>query len=106
MPNGQWVNSDRASELPPDWATRKRAEAFRVYGDICHVCGLPGANEIDHVQPGNDHSIENTKPVHGRGTAQNCHQRKSSAEGGRAAQARRPKRQRDPEPHPGLLRGG
>jgi 5-methylcytosine-specific restriction enzyme A len=102
MPNGQWANSDRAERLPPNWRSEIRAEAFRVYGDICHLCGLPGADEVDHVNPGDDHSIENTKPVHGRGTTQNCHQRKSSSEGGRAAQAKKPKRKRLDEPHPGL----
>ncbi len=103
MPNGQWKSSDRADRLPPDWQAR-RAEVFRIHGDICHVCGLPGADEIDHVIAGDDHRIEALRPIHGRRTPQRCHVYKSSAEGGRAAQAKKPKRQRDPEPHPGLRR--
>lgn len=102
MPNGQWAGSNRAQRLPNDWAER-RAEVFRLFGDICHECGLPGANEVDHLQAGDNHDVAaNLRPIHGKGTPQNCHQRKSSAEGGRAAQARKPKRRRPPEPHPGL----
>lgn len=102
MPNGQWANSTRASRLPSNWAWLC-AETYRIWGDICHVCGLSGANETDHVNAGDDHSLANLRPIHGRGTVQNCHQHKSSSEGGRAAQAKRPKRKRPPEPHPGIL---
>lgn len=105
MPNGQWANSQRAARLPPDWRTSIRPEVFNTYGDTCHVCNLPGANEVDHVHAGDDHSLANLRPIHGRGTVQNCHQRKSSSEGGRAAQVNRPKRQRPTEPHPGLRSG-
>ncbi|WP_329521177.1 hypothetical protein [Spirillospora sp. NBC_01491] len=104
MPNGQWAGSNRAKRLPPNWTSEMVPETFEVYGDICHVCGLPGANEVDHVNPGDDHSLANRRPIHGKGTPQNCHQIKSSSEGGRAAQAKRPKRARPPEPHPGLRR--
>lgn len=103
MPNGQWAGSTRKARLPKNWSTELVPETFAVYGDTCYICGLPGANEVDHVNPGDDHSLENRRPVHGKGTVQNCHQRKSSCEGGRAAQAKKPKRRRPPEPHPGLI---
>jgi hypothetical protein len=103
MPNGQWAGSNRAARLPPDWRDR-RAEVFRIHGDICHMCGQSGADEIDHLVAGDDHRIEALAPIHGRRTVQRCHVRKSSSEGGKAAQARKPKRQRPPEPHPGLRR--
>lgn len=99
MPNGQWVNSRRADRLPRDWRTQIRPEVFRIYGDICHVCHRPGANDVDHLEAGDNHAIENLRPIH----RFPCHARKSSAEGGRAAQAKRPKRQRPAEAHPGLL---
>jgi 5-methylcytosine-specific restriction enzyme A len=103
VPNGQWQTSDRAARLPPNWSTELVPETFAVYGTTCYICGLPGANEVDHVTLGDDHSLANRRPIHGRGTPQNCHQHKSSSEGGRAAQANKPKRRRPPEPHPGLL---
>jgi 5-methylcytosine-specific restriction endonuclease McrA len=102
MPNGQWEGSTRKARLPKNWSTELVPETFAVYGDTCHVCGQPGADEVDHVNPGDDHSLENRRPVHGRRTAQRCHVRKSSSEGGKAAQAKKPKRRRPPEPHPGL----
>lgn len=104
MPNGQWRTSTRASRLPANWNTELVPETFAVYGDTCHWCGLSGANEVDHVIPGDDHSLANRRPIHGRGTPQNCHQAKSSSEGGRAAQAKQPRRTREKERHPGLVR--
>lgn len=98
MPNGQWAGSTRRYRLPSNWYTELVPETFEVYGDTCHWCGKPGANQVDHVNPGDDHSLENRRPIHA-----DCHQTKSSIEGGRAAQARKPRRQRPPEPHPGLL---
>lgn len=98
MPNGQWKNSTRAKRLPSNWDSEIRPAAFALYGDICHVCHRHGANQIDHLEPGDDHSLENLRPIH----AFPCHARKSSAEGGKAAQAKRPKRTRPQEPHPGL----
>ena len=102
MPKAPWSGSRRSERLPPNWRTEIRPAVFALYSDTCHVCELPGANEIDHLVPGDNHALENLRPIHGRGSGFSCHQRKSSAEGGHAAQAKRPKRQRDPEPHPGL----
>lgn len=112
MQKQPWRGSTRSSRLPKNWRTEIRPAAFARYGDICHICNQPGADEIDHLIPGDDHSLENLRPIHGWRTGLRCHTRKSSAEGRRAAQAKgqtpkppiRPKRLRDPEPHPGLLR--
>lgn len=109
MRKGPWSGSTRSSRLPKNWRTEIRPAAFARYGDTCHICGQPGADEIDHLIPGDDHSIENLRPIHGWRTGLPCHTRKSSAEG-RAAQSReprpprRPSRLRDPEPHPGMRR--
>jgi 5-methylcytosine-specific restriction endonuclease McrA len=103
MPNGRWATSNRKDRLPADWQAR-RTEVFRIYGDVCHWCGEPGADEVDHVHAGDDHRIENLRPIHSQRTVQRCHVFKSSAEGGRAAQARMPKRARPAEAHPGLRR--
>ncbi len=101
MPNGQWAGSTRKERLPADWP-QLRAECFRIWGDICHLCGQAGADEVDHVDQGDDHSQANLRPVHGRRTLQRCHVHKSSAEGGRAKAAKQGRRQRPAEPHPGL----
>jgi len=87
--------------LPRDWERRRR-ETFREHGDICWVCGQPGANEVDHVKRGDDHSLNNLKPIHGKGTRQRCHQKKSSREGVDARRQRRNRMLRK-RPHPGLI---
>lgn len=89
--------STRKDRLPDDWSQR-RAATFAVYGDTCHVCGQRGANEVDHVIPGDDHSLENLRPIHGWNTPQRCHAFKTSAEGNAA----RPRLYRPAERHPGL----
>jgi 5-methylcytosine-specific restriction enzyme A len=97
-----WSGSDRASRLPSNWATLRmrvlRRDAYKCQDrdSMGRPCGEP-ANEVDHVIPGDDHSLENLRAI--------CrwhHARKSSAEG-RAAQAPRPSRRRKPEAHPGLI---
>jgi len=97
-----WESSDRKARLPSDWSTR-RVRVLRRDGYKCQardslgvLCGAP-ANQADHIEPGDDHSLENLRAL--------CrwhHARKSSAEG---AAARRPRArmQREPEAHPGML---
>jgi 5-methylcytosine-specific restriction enzyme A len=62
----------------------------------CVVCGATARLEVDHIEPGDDHSLANLRTVCTR-----CHLRKSAAEGGRA-KARKYQRLREPERHPGL----
>ena len=83
--------------------------AREVYGTWCYLCGHDPASDTDHLERGDDHRIENLRPICGKRCPHcrderrtPCHVVKSSREGGQAAQAARPKRQREPEPHPGM----
>ncbi|BCJ41661.1 HNH endonuclease [Actinoplanes ianthinogenes] len=93
--------SDRRSRLPSDWAVRRlrvlRAAAYRcqVKDEDARPCGEP-ANEVDHINAGDDHRPENLQAI--------CrwhHGRKTAAEGA-AARRPRPTARREPERHPGL----
>lgn len=49
---------------------RARAEMFKLYGDVCHLCGHSGATDADHLiplahdltQPPDPHGM---RPAHG-----------------------------------------
>jgi len=99
VPSGRvpWEGSSRRARLPADWQWRRR-QVFAVHGDVCHVCELPGADEVDHVVAGDDHRLANLRPIHSWRTPQRCHVAKTAAE----ALAARPRLHRDRESHPGL----
>lgn len=100
--SGQWVGGRRdRGRLPGNWKAI-RGLVFAAYGDVCHVCRQPGADDVDHVVAGDDHSLQNLRPIHRRP----CHAIKSSAEGVAArrrvaAELRHPR-----EDHPGLRGDG
>lgn len=77
-----WYGSTRKSRLPSDWSTRRLVVLKRDKG-ICHLCGEPGADTVDHVIAGDDHSLGNLKAVHDK-VPPHCHRFKSSAEGHQA----------------------
>ncbi|SCE84140.1 HNH endonuclease [Micromonospora viridifaciens] len=97
-----WEGSDRRARLPRNWST-VRARILRRDGYRCRQvfstgerCGAP-ANQVDHVQRGDDHRDENLQAL-----CAYCHGQKTAAE---AAAARRPRptRRRTAERHPGDL---
>lgn len=103
MASGKWdAANPRRLRLPRDWHAR-RARVLRRHGYICHVCHLPGADQVDHVKAGDAHDEANLAPIH----KNPCHARKSASEGGAASagarRARATARKREPEKHPGLL---
>lgn len=105
MGSGGWVGSDRKARLPANWDALRAEGHRRNPQHICHWCGLPGGEDFDHKQRGDDHSQDNLDWIHGvrsveRGVSEvNCHGKKTSAEGLAARVSnRRPK-----ERHPGLL---
>jgi 5-methylcytosine-specific restriction endonuclease McrA len=106
MPRGR--QSSRVEPLPPEWATEIRPRILDRDGWSCQreisfngtKCGAY-AYRVDHIIPAHlggtdeDENLEALCDGHTR--------IKDSHEGGKAAQARRPKRNRPPEAHPGLL---
>lgn len=94
-----WTGSTRAARLPRDWPATRQRILTRDHG-ICHICHHPGADEVDHLTAGDDHSDTNLAAIH----SHPCHAAKSASEGGRASWARRGQRQRPEQPHPGLRR--
>jgi 5-methylcytosine-specific restriction enzyme A len=95
-----WTGQERALSRTQQTALARRVIA-RDRG-ICYVCGLPGANEADHVVPlfesGPEGDCEdNMAAIHARP----CHLAKTQAEAARARALHR--RARDPERHPGAL---
>lgn len=85
-----WAGSTRKKRLPPDWQTRRLIVLKRDRG-ICYLCGADRADTVDHIKPGDDHSLENLAAVHDR-TPPHCHRAKSSAEGNAAQAGNRTKR--------------
>lgn len=102
---GSW----RSAPLPPDWRhirlARLRLDGFRCTywilpeGERCEVTGNghDGRLEVDHVGAPDDHSIERLRSL--------CvahHRQRTAAQNAERMRAR-PRRAREPEPHPGLL---
>lgn len=98
MPSGRWTDSNRLSRLPPNWKRVVRPAVFAAYGTTCHWCRRPGADSVDHLRPGDDHSLENLRPIH----QHPCHAQKSAQEGVEARTTRRESIKRPKERHPGL----
>ena len=105
MPTG-WQGSTRRATLGREFF-RNRAAVLRDAGHRCQI-GYPDictgtANQADHVGDRLDHRRENL-----RAACPECHQHRSSQQGGQAAgrraQARVAARRRPQEPHPGRLR--
>lgn len=76
-------------QRPTNWASLRRAVLARDHG-ICHVCGQPGADTVDHVTPqsqGGSDDPTNLAPVHDR-TPPHCHRAKTNRDRGRTTPTR------------------
>lgn len=106
--SGGWKDHGHQDRLgKPGWQRqRDNARTIRRHRGICHWCGRPGADRIDHIVPlaqGGTDEEGNRAPIHGVP----CHRDKTKAEAAAGlARKRRPSRRRPPEPHPGLTEGG
>lgn len=93
---GSWGNPRTTT---PVWRRLRLVILDRDHG-ICHVCHMPGATQVDHINGNhNDNTITNLAAIHDNP----CHRRKSSAEGHAAKREQRIDPRRPPEPHPGHL---
>lgn len=71
---------------------------------ICQACGTAPSTDADHIVPVAEGGSEHI--TNGQGLCAECHQVKSDAERQRGlarGNQRRPREQRKPEPHPGLI---
>jgi 5-methylcytosine-specific restriction protein A len=96
-----WNGSTRRSRLPSNWPALRTAVMRRDRG-ICYVCGGPGADTVDHVEQGDDHSMGNLAAIHDRNPP-HCHRFKSAAEGHAGLAVQRAKGRHPAERNPGLL---
>lgn len=53
---------------------------------ICYLCGEEGADTVDHIIAGDDHSLTNLAAVHDR-TPPHCHRYKTSQDAHAAKKA-------------------
>lgn len=85
-----WEGSTRKSRLPKDWQTRRLIVLKRDKA-TCYICGGAGADTVDHVIAGDDHSLTNLKAVHDK-VEPFCHRYKSSQEGNETQRLNKTKR--------------
>lgn len=101
--SGGWVGSDRKDRLPPNWAELVRQVKARdanrctwrlPSGGRCPRRGT----DVDHRVAGDDHALSNLQLLCGH-----HHDKKSAIEGWQAKKAKKAKRFRPAEEHPGAL---
>jgi len=96
-----WSSSTRKQRIGKSgWAEQRDARRLlALHRSRCHVCGQPGATQVDHVIPlsqGGQDTDHNKRPIHARP----CHENKTRAE---SVAARSDRRRRPVEQHPGLV---
>ena len=93
-------NSDRRARLPDNW-DRLRLSVLRRDKFRCQI-GSSGcstvATEVDHILRGDNHSPSNLRAV-----CHSCHRKKTVAEAHAAKRAKKARRFRPQERHPGVL---
>lgn len=74
--------SNRKERLPDDWNWRRNFVLKRDNG-VCYLCGEPGADSVDHIVAGDDHSLENLAPAH-QNIPPYCHRKKTAQDANQA----------------------
>lgn len=82
-----WSESNRKQSLPNNWAAL-RMSILQRDNFICYICGRPGADSVDHIKPGQDHSPSNLAAAH-QNIPPFCHRTKSAQEGAAASRKAR-----------------
>jgi 5-methylcytosine-specific restriction protein A len=78
----RWATSTRTERLPKDWAKR-RLRILKRDNWTCYICGRPGADQVDHIQRGDNHDDTNLAAIH----KDPCHRLKTDREGKEAQRA-------------------
>ena len=66
-PYARMTQRERDGRNSVEWK-RTRAAVFAIHGDVCWLCGRPGADTVDHVAPlseGGTNAMSNLRPAHG-----------------------------------------
>lgn len=93
-----WSDPDRS--YGPPLPRKLKQSVLRAHKGVCHWCGLPGGDEVDHVlnrRAGGTDDPSNLAPIHKKP----CHVAKTQQE---AASARSARKHRKPPEHPGRSR--
>ena len=90
-----WAGSTRRERTVSGWEQQRRAQVvLAVHDTVCHVCGRPCADQVDHVIPlaeGGEDTFDNLRPIHGPRSGHRCHIDKTLAEARRARNATDPR---------------
>lgn len=65
----------RSRERQNTRAKRARNQRILAASDVCHVCGHPGADAVDHVVPiarGGTDTMDNLRPAHHTEACETC----------------------------------
>lgn len=95
-----WTSTARRGRLPADWGRVTVPRILARDNRICYRCGRVGADAVDHIRAGDDHSDANLAAIH-QNVWPYCHRYKTAAEGQEAHRARRARLRHPGEPHPG-----
>lgn len=107
-----WVQKRRT---PSDYINpHKAARVIAAHAGICHLCGHPGATQVDHIICWAEwthptlsvHDPSNLAPAHGTPCptcGRDCHTLKTKAEAARGSSRYAARGKRQTEQHPGLL---